>query len=227
MRKKTFYAEAAYILGIAALALGTALMERADFGVSMVVAPAYLLYLKLSQAFPFVTFGMAEYTLQAVLLALLCAALGRFKIAYLFSFVTAVFYGLTLDGCMALTAFIPADDVPIRLVLFAAGMLACALGVSLLFHTYIAPEVYELAVKELSAKFGLDIVKVKTVYDCVSCLAALTLSFAFFGLWHFEGVKFGTIFCALVNGTTIGLFSRFLERRFEFRDRLKLRRYFA
>ena len=44
MRQKSFSAELAYILGIVALALGTALMERADFGVSMVVAPAYLLH---------------------------------------------------------------------------------------------------------------------------------------------------------------------------------------
>ena len=35
-------------------------MEKADFGVSMVVAPAYLLYRWLSPAWSFVTFGMAE-----------------------------------------------------------------------------------------------------------------------------------------------------------------------
>ena len=43
-RQIVFYTELAYVLGILALALGTALMERADFGVSMVVAPAYLLH---------------------------------------------------------------------------------------------------------------------------------------------------------------------------------------
>ena len=38
--KKTFYSELAYFIGIAVLALGTAMMEQADFGMSMVVAPA-------------------------------------------------------------------------------------------------------------------------------------------------------------------------------------------
>ena len=52
------------------------------------------------------------------------------------------------------------------------------------------------------------------------------MSFAFFGLWHFEGVKLGTIFCALVNGATIGLCSKLLEASFEFRDALNLRKYF-
>lgn len=44
-----FYTEAAYFIGLVTLALGTALMERADFGMSMVVAPAYLVYLKVSE----------------------------------------------------------------------------------------------------------------------------------------------------------------------------------
>ena len=44
--KRTFYTEGAYVIGIISLAFGTALMEKADFGMSMVVAPAYLIYLK-------------------------------------------------------------------------------------------------------------------------------------------------------------------------------------
>ena len=48
------------ILRIVILALGTALMEHADFGVSMVVAPAYLVHLKLRQTITFFSFGMAE-----------------------------------------------------------------------------------------------------------------------------------------------------------------------
>ena len=39
--RRTFYTEAAYFIGLIMLALGTAFMERADFGMSMVVAPAY------------------------------------------------------------------------------------------------------------------------------------------------------------------------------------------
>ena len=35
--KKVFYSEAAYGVGVLLLALGTGLMERADFGLSMVV----------------------------------------------------------------------------------------------------------------------------------------------------------------------------------------------
>ena len=64
-------------------------------------------------------------------------------------------------------------------------------------------------------------------YDCGSCLFAVLLSFAFFGLWHFEGVKLGTVICALCNGWIIGKISGALERRFAFRDSWPLRKYFA
>ena len=66
--KRRFSTELAYVLGIVSIAWGVVLMEKADFGVSMVVAPAYLLYRWLSPAWGFFTFGMAEYCLQAVLL---------------------------------------------------------------------------------------------------------------------------------------------------------------
>ena len=69
--KRKFYTEAAYGIGILALALGTALMERADFGMSMVVAPAYLIYLKVSSYLDWFSFGMAEYCFQAFLIIVL------------------------------------------------------------------------------------------------------------------------------------------------------------
>lgn len=224
--RRPFSNELAYVVGIVAVALGVAFMERADFGVSMVVAPAYLLYLKLSPTYSFFTFGMAEYTLQAVLLVVMCIALRRFKLSYLFSFVTAVVYGLVLDLCMLAVGKLDSQSVAARLAMFIGGMVLCAIGISFFFHSYISPEVYELFVKEVSSHIGMDINRFKTIYDCSSCAISIAMSFAFFGMWHFEGVKLGTVFCALVNGSMIGAVSKFLESHFEFKDCLKLRKYF-
>ena len=82
MKKRVFYTELAYLLGLIILAFGTAFMEYADFGVSMVVAPAYILHLKISEFLPFFSFGMAEYALQAVILLLMMALLRKAKISY-------------------------------------------------------------------------------------------------------------------------------------------------
>ena len=226
MNQKTFYTEIAYLLGLLILALGTAFMERADFGVSMVVAPAYLIHLKVSEVLPFFSFGMAEYTLQAVVILAMILILRRIKLSLYFSFVTAVLYGLTLDGAMALIALLPEGSFGVKLGWFLIGMLLCSIGVSLLFHTYISPEAYELFVKEISAKLQRDIHKCKTAYDCASCLIAILLSFLFFGFGHFEGVKLGTIFCALVNGSLIGRCTAWFEKRWDFQDGLPFRKYF-
>ena len=83
--KRTFYTEVAYAIGLIMLALGTALMEHADFGMSMVVAPAYLIYLKVSEYLNWFTFGMAEYCFQAFLIIVLALVLHRFRRKYLFA----------------------------------------------------------------------------------------------------------------------------------------------
>lgn len=226
-QKRVFSTELAYAVGILILALGTALMTRADFGLSMVVAPAYVIHLKLSQSLPFFSFGMSEYALQAVLLIILALVMGRFKRGYLFSFVTAVIYGFSLDGALALAAPLPMPGVAGRAVFFLVGFFLSSAGVSFLFHTYLSPEAYELFVKEVAQRFRKDLSKTKTVYDLCSCLVSILLSFLFFGFGRFEGVKLGTVFCALVNGWLIGQCSRWLETRFDFRDSLPGREMFS
>ena len=224
--KKTFYSELAYFIGIIVLALGTAMMELADFGMSMVVAPAYLLHLKLSRSLAFFTFGMAEYVFQGVLLIAMMLMLRRFRTAYLFSFITAVFYGFTLDIMLSIMDAVPVSGISGRVIFYIGGMIVCAIGVSLLFHTYISLEAYEMFVKEVSARLGMDINRFKTIYDCTSCAVAVIMSFVFFGFGHFEGVKLGTIICALINGRLIGLCSAWFDSIFEFRDGLQLRKFF-
>jgi uncharacterized membrane protein YczE len=232
--KRTFYSELAYVFGIIFLALGTALMERADFGMSMVVAPAYIIHLKLVRIWPFFSFGMSEYCLQLFLLILLVIVMRRFKKGYMFSFVTAVIYGFTLDFFLFIVRTILARGELMhysgsfigRCFVYAAGIIICSLGVALLFKTYFAPEVYELAVKEITALSGRPIAVVKTTYDMTSLFISVILSFAFFGWMHFEGVKLGTLLTALINGWLIGKISDALDSRYVFKDSMELRLFF-
>ena len=228
MKKKGFYTEVAYVIGIVAIALGVGFMERADFGLSMVVAPAYVLHRVISviPGFAFFSFGVAEYTLQAVLLILLAIVVRRFRISYLFSFVTAVVYGYVLDLILMIMPQIGADDYVMRVLFFIIGEFFCSLGVSMMFHTYISPEVYELFVSEVSATYRLKTGRVKTVYDCVSCVVGIALSFIFFGFGNFVGIGWGTVICALINGFIIGRFSKLEDKWFDFKDGLPLRKYF-
>lgn len=113
-----------------------------------------------------------------------------------------------------------------RLLVYSFGMVIATLSIALLFRTYIAPEAYELFVKEICLRWNLNIGKVKTIYDCVSCVIALILSFAFFGFGQFEGIKLGSIITTLINGAMIGLWGKALDKVFVFEDGLPLRKYF-
>ena len=68
MKKLTIYSEIAYLFGILLLALGNSFSAYADFGMSMVVAPAYVLHLALVDILPWFSFGVAEYTVQALVI---------------------------------------------------------------------------------------------------------------------------------------------------------------
>lgn len=219
--KRILYCELAYFLGIIVLAFGTALMEKADFGISMVVAPAYLIHLKVSEYVPFFSFGMSEYVFQAVLLVLLSFVMRKFKKSYVLSFVTAFLYGIVLDISISIVALFPYSGIFWQVFFYITGLIICAIGVALLLHTYFPPEAYELVVKELSAKFNATVGKTKTIYDCCSCVLAIVLSVCFFHA--FVGVKWGTIVCAIVNGWLIGRISQLLEKKFVLKDALALR----
>lgn len=224
--KRIFYTEASYFLGIVIMAFGAAFTELAEFGMSMVVAPTYILHLELSRFLPWFSFGVAEYFVQGILIAATCIIMRRFKFTYLISFVTALLYGTVLDGIIFAVSFIPNEALWVRMICFAVGTLCCSVAVSLFFHTYISPEAYELIVKELSQKFSFNINKVKMSYDCISTVIAIVLSFAFFGFGVFKGVGIGTVLCTLINGFIIGRVSAWLERRFVFKNKFDLAKYF-
>ena len=220
--KFKFYSELAYLFGLVILSFGAALMTKADFGVSMIVAPAYIL----SEAISFLSFGQAEYTLQAVLLIIMIAVIRKFRLSFLLSFVTAFLYGLLLDGYLYLLDGICWDPIYTRIAAYFIGLALTAVGVAFFFRTYISPEVYELAVKEVSAGFNIPLNRFKTFYDCGSLVVSVVFSFAFFGFGNFVGIGWGTLFCALVNGWLIGAVNNFLGKRFDFIDGFKWRKFF-
>lgn len=223
MKKSVFCTELAYVAGMILLALGTAMTVFGDLGISMVVAPAYILHRKLQQFLPFFTFGMAEYVLQALIIGIMLLAFPRRKWTWLLSFVTALLYGLMLDGGSALLSFLP-RSLPLRVGLYLLGVAMCTAGIAFLFRTYLPPAAYELFVKELARRKRWQVHRVKTVYDCASCVLAAGLSWVLLG--GLEGVGVGTVVCALSYGLLIKLWGKLLDRCWTFRDGLGFRTKF-
>ena len=227
MKKKLLHSETAYVLAMIILSMGTALMERADLGISMIVAPSYLLHLKVSQTLPWFSFGVAEYTMQTVVLLLVIIFMRRLKLAYFFAFVSAALSGVLLDIAIAVIALIPFEGMGARLVYYVLGMCVGSFGVGLIFHSYVTPGAYESFVKELAPKYGFDLGKFKTAYDMSSLLVGVIFSFAFFGFGNFVGIRLGTVICALINGTLVAFSAKLVDRLFYFEDAIpKLGKFF-
>ena len=166
--RRNFPAEAAYVTGIALLAFGTALMTVANLGLSMVVAPAYLLHLKLSEIWPAITFGRAEYIVQVLLLVGLCVALRKFRPYFLFSFFSAIFYGAILDLFLLLP--FPPLALPGRIAFYLLGILS-------LLVVFALPTswVYDLGLKagtEQGQRPGAQVQAVQTREDIHTLILA-------------------------------------------------------
>ena len=222
LRKKIcISSELTYILAIILLSLAVATLTAADFGISMIVAPAYLLSLKVGV----ITFGQAEYIMQSGVFIVLCLVLKKFRPVFLVSFVTCLIYGAVLDLWRLLPCFDPAVTEPggmalqIRIPMFITGMLLTSFSVALFLKTYIYPQVYDFLVKAVSLKYGIKVSVFKTCVDLTLLLASTAMTFCFFG--KFVGLNWGTLVMAALNGTVIGFFSKQLDRIFEFKPVFK------
>jgi len=221
LKKLTFYTEAAYAVGLLLLACGTALMAYGGFGISMVAAPGYVIYLKLSPVLPFFSFGTVGYLVEALVLAVMMLLIRKVRLTYLLSFVTAVLYGLCLDAVSLLTALLPGNTLVLQIPLYIAGLLLCSAAISLLLIGYFPPAAHEMFVKEVCRHFRLPIARIKTVYDCTFLVLAIVLSLLFFNT--VQGIGIGTVICAFVNGLLIRLFTGIWDHCFRFRDRFPFR----
>ena len=216
MKKIKISAELAYPLAIIILSFAVSMLSAADFGISMIVAPAYLLSLKTGV----LTFGQAEYVIQAGLFVLLCIILRRFKPVYLFSFVTCLVYGFVLDLWRKIPVFNPSVVEPgsmalwLRIVMFVFGVVLTAFAIALFFKTYFYPQVYDFFVKAVSCRYPVKLSVIKTIVDFSCLTASVIMTLAFFG--KFVGIGWGTLFMTVINGTAIGFFSKVLDKFFDF-----------
>ncbi|MBC5742087.1 hypothetical protein FMM74_000450 [Lachnospiraceae bacterium MD308] len=220
MKKIRVSNELIYVLAVIVLSFATAMLAAADLGMSMVVAPAYIVSLKVKA----LTFGQAEYIVQGMLFILFCVLMKKVRRLYFFSFVSGLIYGAVLDFWrMVIPRFDPERFAPgslplsIRIVYFIVGFLLNSLGVALYFKTYFYPQVYEFFVKGISRQFKIALPEFKIRFDMTCLVIAIVLSFSlFYGL---VGIGVGTVVLALGNGALIGFYGRWMDRHLDTWDR--------
>lgn len=226
MKKLQKSSELLWLLGIIFVALGVAICSKANLGVSMIAAPAFVIQEALASLLPWLSVGMTEYVIQGLMLLLLCLVIRRFRWHYLLAFAVAVIYGYTLNFFLWVLGDVSFDAVWLRWVMLIVGDLITGLGVACFFRTYLPLQVYELFVAELSGRFGFRIGRVKSIFDytllTLSVIMALTLfgdlttfDWSTIGYASFHSIGLGTLVTTLLNSPIITLMGKLLDLLFE------------
>lgn len=216
MKKITLHSELIYVISILILSFSVAMVSAADFGLSMIVSPAYIL----SQKLGFLTFGQSEYVVQALLFIIFCILMKKVKLIYFSSFITCLIYGAVLDFWRAVIPMFNPEitapgsmAMPLRITFFALGTLITALAIAMCFRTYLYPQVYDFFVKGITEHFALDRTKFKIVFDMIFLAISCIMTIVFFK--KFVGIGIGTLITTLVNGFLIGMSGKFFDKFFE------------
>lgn len=215
MKKIKIYGEIIYLLSLIIISFSVAMLSAVDFGISMIVAPAYILSEKLG-----ITFGQSEYIIQAILFIVFCIIVKKVKPIFLISFLTCLIYGWILDlWRVIIPAFNPQITPPgtldlwVRIVFFIVGMVLTSLAVALSFKAYIYPQVYDFFVSETTKFYKISVSKFKTIFDMSFLVLGVIMSLVFFQ--GFVGVNWGTLVMAVFNGSIISFFSKTFDKFFE------------
>lgn len=208
--------ELAYVIACITCSLGVCFATKSGFGVSMVVAPSFVLFNKISQIFPNITYGMVEYCFQGLLILVTAIVVKRFKWKYVLSFGTAVIYSLLLDFWRSIFGQEVYTELHHRILASAAGIIIVSFAVALYLRTYLPQEGYEVVVSEVTNKFNLKMNKVKWVYDLSSLTFAVVLMLCLFGGFSTEMIGIGTVVTTAVNAPLIAFWGWLFEKKFEF-----------
>jgi uncharacterized membrane protein YczE len=214
-----------WLLGVFLVALGVAICNRANLGISMIAAPAFIIADAIHPLWNGFTVGMAEYLVQGLIVILACLMCWRFDWRYLLSFLTAVIYGYVVDMWMLIIGTEPFEELWLRWVMLIVGDIVTCTGVAFFFRTYLPVEAYELFVNEVSRVRKFNLHKVKWIFD-FSCLAvSVILAFSIFGdattfdwatiyTHSFHHIGLGTIVTTVISAPLINVISLVVRKLF-------------
>ena len=227
MKKIQKSSELLWIFGIIFVAMGVAICNKADLGVSMIAAPAFVISEAMSSICPGFTVGVTEYVLEGSLIAIMCIIVRRFRWRYLLAFVVAMLYGYAMDLFIwVFRSDIPFDTVAVRWIMLIVGNIVTGFGVACFFRTFMPLLGYELFVAEVTERYKFKLTVVKWIFDVSLLALSLILAFTLFGDvtsfdWStigyasFHSIGLGTIVTTLINSPLIGLMGKLIDKLFD------------
>lgn len=201
-----------WAMGLTLTALSVSLAAKSGFGVSMIVAPAYVLHLKVVEFLPWFSFGVSEFLVQLSLIVAMAVIVREIRLKFVLSFGTAAIYGVVLDLWRKLVGTDIPEEMSQRIFFAVCGIVICGFAIALMFRTSWPQQSYDMFVKEMSEHFGVEIDKFKWGYDTASLLTAIALMLVFFHRFSFQMIGIGTLITTVVNAPIIAMFGRLIDR---------------
>lgn len=218
--------ELLWLMGIIFVALGVSICSKADLGVSMIAAPAFVVSEAIAPLWSVFSVGVTEYIIQGLLLIILCVAVRKFDWRYLLAFAVAVIYGYVLDLFLFIMSPVTFDALWLRWVMLIVGDIVTAFGVACFFRTFMPLQVYELFVAEIASVYKISISKTKSVFDISLLVISVTLAIVlFFDISEFDFTKIaytsfhslglGTLVTTIINSPIIAFMGKMIDKIFE------------
>lgn len=227
MKKVSKANELMWLLGVIFVALGVAICSKADLGVSMIAAPAFIINEAVHSLWSGFSVGMIEYLVQGAMLIILCIVVQRLNWRYLLAFLVAIIYGYVLDLWLLIFKDVVFEEIYLQWIMLIVGDCITALGVACFFRTYLPLQVYELCVAEFADRYNFKVAKVKWAYDMLCLALSITLAFGIFrdagsfdwsqiykSSYHSLGL--GTIITTIINAPIIAGWGYLLDKCFTY-----------
>ena len=213
MKKKiTKMGEASWVVGNILCAIGNCLVSKSAFGLSAIIAPAFIMHEKIG----FLTVGVCEYIIQGVLLTLCCILIGKFKGKFIATICNILFYGACFDIVNSLLSSITPVSIVSRILVAAIGTLITGFAIALMLRTYIPPSAYEIFVKEVAESKGIDLSKMKLFFDGSMLAISIAMMLLLLGEFRFDMIGALTVIAAFLNSVLIGFFGKIIDRYCDF-----------
>ncbi|MBR3845812.1 MAG: hypothetical protein IKM40_04490 [Clostridia bacterium] len=213
MKKKiTKMGEASWVVGNILCAIGNCLVSKSAFGLSAIIAPAFIMHEKIG----FLSVGVCEYIIQGLLLALCCILIGKFKGKFIATICNILFYGACFDIVNSLLSSITPVSIVSRILVAAIGTLITGFAIALMLRTYIPPSAYEIFVKEVSDAKGIELSRMKLVFDGSMLALSILMMLLLLGEFRFDMIGALTVISAFLNSVLIGFFGRILDKYCDF-----------
>ena len=186
----------AFILGLAALALGVALASQASFGLS---------------AYDAINFGIADKLNLSVsmainvssVVAIVLASVIRRKKPRISTFITGLIMGVMIDLWVGVVQNINAESMIIKAILFILALILMGAGIAAYVISKLPPSPLDDLLVALDEAIKINMGKIKIGID-VSCMIIAVILGGPIGL--------GTIVLAFLLGPTINFFYKIMDK---------------